>query len=156
MPTFTAVQLLRPLHLKTRHVLVPLQERHDEHATLVLEVRYSAVRRGVEVPESRSSAGCHSLECLKHYSTMVFSTHTALLYYKHQYENYITMRNWYSSNSKVRELTTVCMHCFGAYKLPSVLVFHVPRGLRYFQHAQFIPFMGVGREAHINWSMVTC
>ena len=29
--------------------------------------------------------------------------------------------------------------------------------IRYFQHAHFIPIVGVGkREAHINWSMVTC
>ena len=32
----------------------------------------------------------------------------------------------------------------------------LPIPLLYFQHAHFIPILGVGREANINWSMVIC
>ena len=43
-----------------------------------------------------------------------------------------------------------------AYVLLFFFSLHI-RIIRYFQHAHFIPIVGVEkREAYINWSMVTC
>ena len=40
--------------------------------------------------------------------------------------------------------TLFLVHCCAVYR-------------RYFQHAHFIPIVGVGkRKANINWSIVTC
>ena len=48
--------------------LARVREGHDKHETIVLAVRYSDVRIGVEVPQSRSCIGC-SLELKKKKTT---------------------------------------------------------------------------------------
>ena len=61
-----------------------------------------------------------------------------------------TDKHTYANTTLIVDRT---LFCFVFCSFPSFVALSY---IRYFQDAHFIPKVGVEREVHINWSMVTC